>query len=1046
MWTKQQLEVINSLDAEMLVSASAGSGKTTVMLERVLEKLKNGVSLSEMVICTYTKASASDMKAKLYKKLLGKNEKWARNAMRELPLAQISTLHSFCQTLIKDFFYFVDVSPDFKVLSENEASSMLRSAIEKSICESGCLSLECGINEEFNNNSKLQTSNFTLLYEVMLKNRSHYPLANTIFDIYSKAQSMENFEGFLEIGIEKSPQETLPLVKALIDLTKSARKIYTAQKQKIGKIDYSDFEELVHRILIHDEAKQQIAQRYKYIFIDEYQDANYSQEKIINALIGEKFFVGDVKQSIYGFRNSNPKIFVKRYERYCSTHNDCESEFENQKNSDNNSKLQTPNPNKSVIELNTNFRSQSGILEFCNDLFSSIMTKEFGQVDYVNDAKFSFLTHGDCKTAEVSGASRNKSVNSKNIQLHIITKEKDLREKTPIDKVYSIKEDEGTSEKSRKEEQVYEAYLVASYIDDLISGGAEFSDIAVLLRGTDSSFAKTLKSILSKHDIPFSASKKRKANESRPVLEVINFLKAIQNPHDDIALASAMMSSFGKFDLGQLKEIGDGKAEGSFYERCLEFLTHNGCQSKLNHKKDNRCAFCVVRSALQNFFTNLSHFKQLSFGLNVPTLLGRIISQYDFFKIVYAYADGKNMARELSLFLDFVAECSFSANLFEFLSHIENADIVLEMTTESDSVYFGTIHSSKGLEYEHVILPNLSKKFNLTDLHKKVLIDNDFGFAIKHHCVETRQILDTSFTEFLKEKIEKEQKEEEMRLLYVALTRAKKSIFMSGISLGNEEEIYSQDAKSFFDWIMKAKDSKHLDIFYHNAANYDGENYSKDKEDEKNNNGLIRRNLLLGEECEERKTKLTDNFIFEYVLDKRLLKTTVTQIAKEDGGDEDFQLPKINGQLPIDIERASKIGNAYHKIMQLLNFEKDFVPQYKKINSELKNLVNEKKIKKAFLDMKGLTSGKKYYKEKAFIYKNEVADNINSTTNSTLLIQGVIDLIIDNGSDILIVDYKSGKSNEKMNKSYEKQLEIYKTVTENLLKKPTKTMLYFFEE
>ncbi|MCL2255375.1 MAG: UvrD-helicase domain-containing protein [Firmicutes bacterium] len=1202
MWTIEQQKAIETKGVNLLVSASAGSGKTTVMLERVVRMLEGGVRLGEMVICTYTKASAADMKAKLYKKLserILKNEKnkarsavsisthdknvtWARDAMREIPLAQISTLHSFCQTLIKDFFYFVDVSPDFKVLSENEADSMLRGAIEKAIL---------GKNEELR--VKSGDEDFTLLYEVMLKNRSHRNLVETVYQIFKKAQSMEDFEEFLnksvmwsvesevndkinltttpDATVHASSSKTLPLVNALVALTKETKKIYALKKQKQGKIDYSDFEELVHKILEHSEAREQIAEKYKYIFIDEYQDANYSQEKIINSLVGEKFFVGDVKQSIYGFRNSNPRIFVERMESMGA--GECVATEREGKNKESNSQQKTSNRehlnNGCVIELNQNFRSDREILEFCNDVFSVVMKKEFGQVDYFKEAMFSFPAmqnncgNEDCNKiagvgtshANSSNFSQKMSVNdqpsfgrqgasttddiSSKIQLHIIRKDEEKKEKDLIEKVYSVKDDEGESEKASKSEHVAESALVVSHIVELVENGAVFKDIAILLRGVNTAFVGTLKNVLGKHNIPFSSSKKRSAGESRAVQEVVNFLKAVQNPHDDVALVASMLSSFGKFSLDDLREIGKEKGD-SFFEKCLKLISmhnsqvsmHNDCEREgsssesgyiagktkahplsnhevtmesesrfagaglfrplfgaeqntsrvfastsdisknnknsgisKNKKKSNNNCVSLECCALKKFLNSLNYFQQLSRGINVPTLLGRIIAHFDFFKHVFAYEDGKNLTRELSLFLDYVAECSFKTCLEDFLLHYESAEISLETTVDVDSIQIATIHSSKGLEYEHVILPQLSQKFNMQDTHKKVLIDADYGFAIKDHCVETRKITDTPLMEFLKEKMTRERKEEEMRLLYVALTRAKKSVFMTAFN-PKEDEVPPKDAMNYVEWILRAKDSKRLEMFWH------GEKDCIIEEREH------KTTVQSFDECQMRKERFKKNFEFEYQLDTRVLKTTVTKIAKEDGGDffetEDVGVDNL-GRLreTVDMERATAVGNAYHKIMQLLDFGKEFLSQYEKINSDLKSLVDEGKIEKAFHEMVKLTKGKKHYKEKAFVFSTKSEElkveseesgqsvelgiksgdffdmttaptSVIQTPLSSLLVQGVIDLIVDNGEHVLIVDYKSGKPSPKMKKAYDKQLEVYKKIAEKLLGRRAETMLYFF--
>ena len=403
-FTEEQKKVITTRGGNLLVSASAGSGKTTVMIERILSLLlDDGVSLENMVICTFTRAAAADMREKLQTVLMEKaneNNEIAQRQLALLPTAEISTLHSWCQRLIKMYFYAIGADPAFELLDENEALSLKNEAVGEAIAD------------EMGNPSE----DFSLLYEIMESRRSDAPLRKLITKIYEFSRAQENpdeflsvcaFEGamhprkcksameeelklinerylvrakelleetsragftrnevpltnfceFLEGNINAGsstptgrippdmdelnekfkklkadyanatkgfdefnflpdPKLNLNLVKVLVDLTKSMAKKYEEKKKKKAKLDYSDLEHLAKKLLQSD-TMAEISQKYKYLFVDEYQDINPLQESMIALLKDVTVFaVGDVKQSIYAFRMCEPGIFLKKYNGY----------------------------------------------------------------------------------------------------------------------------------------------------------------------------------------------------------------------------------------------------------------------------------------------------------------------------------------------------------------------------------------------------------------------------------------------------------------------------------------------------------------------------------------------------------------------------------------------------------------------------------------------------------------------------------------------------------------------------------------------------------
>ncbi len=1073
-WTREQLRVINGRGTDMLVSASAGSGKTTVMIRRIIALIQEGASLADMAVCTFTKASAADMRSKLYVKLkeLSAKDKRFSDQLALLPQAQISTIHSFCQQLIKTYFYALDVDPDFEILDETEASAMLTGCAETAV-------------EKFLSQGD---ADFLNLYEVTLKKRDSSYLVSLIKQVYSFAACQEDFLGWLDgcllsserhnehIDFLKSafaaefaeyekkanellsrtanaefyrnlpacealaeavkrkekcavfprgkkpddaylldladafsslkekynkfaekyaecisaadPKDCLPSSRVLVDLTRYSAELFAAAKRKKAALDYSDLEHCAIKILSDPETRAAANEKYKFVFVDEYQDVNPLQESLIKKLKGVKFFVGDVKQSIYAFRMCDSAIFLKKY-----------AEYKNGGTGE-------------AIELNANFRSDEKILSFCNDLFSDIMTEDFGKVNYALSARFA------------AGAGT-KSKAAVSAELAVFNTEKTETEP----KIYSVKEHINPVSELNLTDA--ETELVTRRIESLLStpneNGERVSpaDVVVLLRAVRGEYAAALKKKLAARNISAFVSDSRAADKNPDVAVLIAALKFINNGRDDLSLCAVMRSYLGGFtddDIAEIRETDDKQAAGGdrfFYEAVRDFATYKSANPTLKAKT-------------QAFYTKFARYVLLSKTVKVSRLLGMICAENDYFKYVYSKKGGDASAGELANFLDIVENSSFDVSLDAFLKSLEREMPVLEAVPPADAVRIMTIHASKGLEFKHVILGNVGKKFDKRDLSGNLLLDSELGLSLKRFDDEEKAALDTSLHLRIRAVKERKAKEEEMRVLYVALTRAENSLYICGSAKELPEPVKADKAESFLEWLYP-----HIKNF---VRVYSQEDFVSVPETEK-------ASAAGGAAAREYDEKLKEE-IKKYIahiprVKNAPLKTTVTAAAR-DLGDEEETAVKASFA---DGERGTDVGTAYHLLMQEINFDAEFENEKARLSSLYPAecaLVNLGAVEKAAKRIKELCAGNKYYRELPFLtYLDSSA--AGQAGGGKILVQGVIDLLIDRGDECVIVDYKSGAAQGELLTAYEKQVSIYALAAQQLLKKTAvKKYLYSF--
>lgn len=1042
-FTEKQKLVIDKKAGSLLVSASAGSGKTTVMIERAVSLILQGVSLDKMVICTFTKAAAADMKEKMYKRLSVEYEKtkdpFIETQILYLPAADISTLDSFCQRLIKEYFYISDIDPSFEIMDEGEQSVTLNEIIDEITDEL----LEKG------------DEDFMILYDSMLYGRRDTEFKNTVRRIYNFAVTQADPEEWLKnnalcgysgdsgteilnneldiifsrlksaadkllfdtanagytrnlphvqnlidylngladvltipkgaVGdfaelndrykdlkdrIKKavvkreeysnllSPDDTVTFAKIFADLTLEVIQRFSIKKRRKNKADYSDLEHFTKRLLMSDEVLVDISQRYKYIFVDEYQDINPLQDDIITKLSrnAELIIVGDIKQSIYAFRMCDPEIFANKYyapDKY---------------------NLIAP------VELNNNFRSRRRILDFVNDVFCRSMTTDFGKVDYKQNAQL----YGPDENA------------SGEIKINLLLKQKKDRAASGV---YSIKNHENGGESveiAAADKIVYD--IIQKLEKGVITENGKTrpvraGDIAVLTRSNNSTAAFVYER-LKKAGVNVFIKKQLLFSSVTETAVLIEYLKLIDNRMDDIALSAVLTSPFCGLSLSDLSEISLYKKEERlpFYEKARLFAD----------------AGEPLSDKVKDFFTQLDSFINLSYTLKAGELLGRIVAGNNYFAHVLSGKNGAFKAETLAIFLDSVNSSPFSASVSTYVRAYNASPQSYVPEASPDALKIMPVHSSKGLEFNYVYLINTSQKFNMTDIKERAVLDSELGICLKSWDFDNAEFPPNRLWTAAKVKQKRKQQEEELRLLYVALTRPKEGLYIyanvneNSVVFTGVNEKFPDEADCFFDWLIPS-----LGTYGYELISGDERIQIEEREEER----------IFGKGEEYLIERIRERILFEMPKAGGVYKTSVTKIATDSESEPDIPVMDF-----VD-ERNTLRGTSFHKAMELFDFDNEFLDEWKKVEHLPEISVGDRSIlEKAFCFFKNYLSSRTYFKEKQFMYKGEGQ-----------FVQGIVDLLIVDGKKAEIIDYKTTKADIILSESNQRQIALYANAVSEIL-------------
>ncbi len=1116
---QEQEDVINSHDQNLVVSASAGSGKTSVMIRKILDYILNyNITVKDILVLTYTNFASEEMKQRLVSALkeVAPMRQDVFMQLDDIPLADISTFDSFCQKIVKKYFYLLDIDPSFTILSCAEETFYQNRAMKKAI-------------EVYKKNNEQE---YFSLFNCFADNRTDKNIYDLVLTIYNFSCSVLNFDDFKQKALslfENNKAEELyknyidvrlryikdnlnklfltckglelekhciyissllvfvefiltnsdfgkiidyctktpfPLkprlndeymdkiveqkdaLKSIVDTLKSyasanvyeSSKVfckemiatlltlcdefknrYDAIKKSKNMYDFNDIERLTIKVLEHSEIKDEIKNRYKKIFIDEFQDANLIQEKIISLIQdeGNLFLVGDLKQAIYGFRQSNSKIFENIIKKY--------------------SEDNLISGKSNALKLNSNFRTQKEILNFVNNIFSKIMTTRSVGLNYKQDAllvpKAKFLEE------------------DYNVELDIVYEEKEDNLQD-AQCVYSVSADISNILPSDK----IEASLVAEKITKLLNENIydtnlkkyrkiNYSDICILFR-TRNRQAEFVE-VFEKYGIPLVENSNLDLEETYDVKVLINAIKVCENFYDDYALASVMMSPLFDFSSAEMLEIRKGDGE-TFYE-CVKNYTKKG------EIKDK---ICSMQNILEKFYEDYT-FKGLYFALTSLVNATNYI-----YKLSYL-DNGISRKNNISTFIDSFVNSSFNFAANEYLSFLKQNTRKIKVTSEVssfDCVTLTTMHSSKGLEWPIVFCVNLGQDFNRSTKTNKILLNEDIGMGIKYFDQESRRKYESIYYELIKQKNYDDDFAEKLRLLYVALTRAKNKLYLIGTTkkleyseFNSENEILYQ--KTYLDLIVKSLDKKSIDNI-NNAKNgimFDNDklilNVIKNTEFSQDNTKNIDAPTV--EKGDETELATYINTDYKYRVETSIAqKNSVSGILRDEYEytSQNFAPSNLLVAEHLNNKPTTDEGILYHKILEQIDFNKEItlasiediinsLKDNKQFDEELLVNVNKNLVLENALIVKDLTKGHVLLKEYSFVMEICYDEIENSPAKAKVLVQGVCDLVAFKGDEAILVDYKfSSKSNQRLLTSYNKQLYLYKTAIEKGLNKKVKSV------
>ncbi|MBR2871519.1 MAG: UvrD-helicase domain-containing protein [Clostridia bacterium] len=1090
----EQTHAIDHQDGNLLVSASAGSGKTFVMIERLIRLIKeNHASVSQILAVTFTESAALDMKEKL-KKALKKSIAEEGNthlasAVAEVQTADISTIHAFCAKLIRKYFFAVDVAPDFVIADENVASLIKNQSIDKVFKkyygqkDQEFLSLvdkfssnrgDDGLKElilklfdffsaeanpiekaretlanyteqgtekllqEYLGYFKLKLSRLKIQAESALSGVRRFSLVagekfcNDVLDDIALYENM-SIEQILEspayerklvfdrklppeaveykeliAGVRDSLKKIIPTFKKYLlegamdkreidvlyndgqkicELIEAFTKVYSDEKTEENLLDFSDLEHFALKVLQDETVRKSVSEKYKYIFIDEYQDVNGVQESIIGKIANDNLFmVGDVKQSIYGFRGCRADFFSNKLE-------------------------EMPKKGEKTLLLNYNFRSADAVIQTVNKIFCYSMTQDRFGMDYTK----CMLVAGGLYGEQYKGRA----------QLHVLTHAKKERSQGEQPRVYDILQELGKV-KPQGLQDADMACLVAEIINKEIGKpyydikeerekSVRMGDIAILTRNRETAYVQKLVNGLISHGIPVVSEVAQDICQTQEIQILINLLKLINSYSGDIPLASTLKSAVGKFTEEQLAEIvlfyqdnykpELGKSLGGFYDAFIFYM-------------QNANTHLSVR--LKEFDAYFKKIRQLSDFKGAHDILQKVILDCGFMAEIYADSHGELKAKRVRKFLSESIRNGKKLSVSEFLSLIKNDKKTFTMSeiAEEDTVKIMTMHASKGLEFPVVIVCGLERNMRMEEDKNVCFTDRKWGFATKYYDTQTRSTKETLLRAVIKERQREEDVKEELRLFYVATTRATYSLhLMVDGDLGTNPENFV-DTKSFKECIPNT-----IEQTVHDQSEFAISKLEKQK-----------RAVLFGSPSEDATKRIKNNLAYSYPFSEDSLIPLKSSVTKELSLLQEqtaLQHYIFEDEDTTDIER----GVIAHKLLENLDFSFNL-----NLQKECEKLMEKGVLDKQSLDKISISKiqkvfdsgvfdrvvGKKLYREKTFIAGVEASLIKECNSNEKVLIQGAVDLIAvgDDGADI--IDYKySSLVPQSLKDKYSKQLQVY---------------------
>lgn len=1202
-WTDEQRQAIEARGRDVLVTASAGTGKTAVLSARcadIVSDIDKKPAIWDFLVLTFTDAAAEEMRSRIGKSIkdeyLKSRDPHLREQMILLQGADISTIHSFCKRIITDYFFKLDIDPSFSIIDEDEKRLLQAEVLEQVIdwawkqenirqglelllegrdlrVNDGFLKSIIFINDKLSNVvSKEQW--FTKAKEII--SQSECELAKLQKDIFSEKMRdvlgqlefaraivselgpdekwIENFnknhfgpiqevqqllkaekwDGFVKAVAEfdkatsyspKLEDEEKKLAKGIVDdalkeflslrnfaafnpdylenfdgkcglegkvlleLLKKFDELYSEAKAELNAYDFSDLEHLALKLLtkreggklVPSETARQLRDKYKYIFVDEYQDINPVQKEILESVSkGDNMFVvGDVKQSIYAFRGADCNIFMDHLKKASGEEKSGDGSLR--------------------VDLRHNFRSKQGVLDTVNEIFSTIMKESVCGLEYGSEAK---LVSGNEKSA----------VDEICAELMILDEEENDEEEIRDSKYFSKRQKEAMMVAEKIKELTGKKDCKALQVeDDGEKRPLEYRDIVVLMRSPGKR-ANEFVEVFKMAGIPVSSQSSAGDFQQTEIADCMSLLKVLDNPSRDIEFAAVLRSPFFKIDDKNLAKISlEGEKKKSFYQNVQDYVD-SGSDGKL-------------AGELEKVLNKIDEWRKRGRGGDLADLIYDIYAETGYISYVSSLPNG--MSRKANLeklhdraiqFEGFVSG-SGVPSLSRFIEFLER---ILEVGQDwkpeepegisENAVRIMSIHQSKGLEFPVVFISEMQSSFNLGDIKDDCLFDEDMTLGLKVIDTELNCKLKSVNHQLIAEKKKKTLLAEEMRILYVALTRAEDRVIMTGRKkagkcaelvnkaiLSGRKAIWDvKKSNNYLDWVLFAlaeeeelqralgtgfeKDSgrKKLleaEVFDVNDIDEIAGGYKiKDKEVE------IDADKERGKKAfAEVKKKL--EWKYEAGDSWQIpAKQSVSDITH--GGDEfaEYDFSDAFEKQPAVLKKGdSKVsGSLFGTTVHMVMAEVDICskPDKKKINQKIRDLsdkgsiideiaekIDAGELCKFFKSEAGellFKDGVKVYREWPFTYGlkveewkrlsggEEVGDiEVRGIENEIIVLQGIIDIVIETEDGVFVIDLKTdnviGDKVKERAKKYKKQINIYGMAAEAILDKHLrKKWLYFF--
>ncbi len=1152
-WNDEQWQAIHESGHDLLISAGAGSGKTAVLVERIIQKIVHQeISVEALLVLTFTNAAAAEMKhrvrSRLEKEVATNYSKALATQLSKISSANISTFHGYCNKLLHRYYYLVGLDPTFKIADDIELSIIEDDVIETLFSkladdlDEHYLRLSTSLNsdrDEMNlktlllkiyrmaranpnmltwlheldtlyswNHADLSSwKHYTMMLEGVNKqldqvsscfdealalakasegaNEAHgyvtqhqadmkwvHDIKGALMTSYHdvkcivdqlklatyaspRGKKKELFdETLLEAAKQKRDEgkkhldslktyfiyknethaihfeSSIALIKSLEDVLLQFHEAFDVAKRERQLVDYSDLEWYTMQLLVHEgkptEIAKEIANALHEIMVDEYQDTNEMQEFIIQAIAKSKepaiplFMVGDVKQSIYRFRLAEPSIFQRKYKSY-----------------------QLPSESGEKIDLMRNYRSHQSVLDSTNFIFKQIMDEAVGEIAYDEAALLRLGVEGEPVDDMVVS------------EVHMLDKpsfEEDDHSAVELEAIHLAKM---IKKYIQTKAQIYDRSL-GEYRD------VTYRDIVILMRSL--SYVSVYQDVFRQFDIPLFAEVTTDLFDSIEIINILSALKVIDNPYQDIPLMGIMRSPLFFFSESELARLKQSRQATYFMDDLKTYATVGEDEN--------------LKQKVAHFLATLTSWRQASQLISVSRLIRRIYEETMYYDFVVGLPHGELRKANLDLFYEKARhyEQLTSKKVFGFLTYIEKMQALGKhfpkaktVTGHDDVVRIMSIHKSKGLEFPIVILAQIHRQFNMQDESGDVLLHKDYGLAMRYIDPKLRLKQQTVAQQVVAKKLRQEMIAEEMRLLYVAMTRAKSKLIFTGVYNATKklEGFYDvcpksewllphtlrQNAKAYGDWLIPAlmRQKEVVKTLSPDVVPFVLTDESRwllkiveDCDETELSEAISSDEVVLGP---------TDPVLFnESYAHEDLVLVKAKQTVSERKVDETTPLfaNVVVQKKEVAYDRPSfmkdskltntEIGTAYHQFMQHFDFLAPVtLGSLQQLLAEL--VANEilSEVVANTLDLNVILSftssplyelikrAKRRQTEVPFMML--VPDLVHQKAD--VLLQGVVDLLVEFDDEVLIVDYKSDyvsdfkKQEEELRHRYHVQMKYY---------------------